>query len=435
MDADNIAVVNEVMEEINREVENLLTWLAENGQRPLAESEQRVRGVFLRLQARTLETGLRMSGTGYEGSHRPCTCGGWQKYEGNRTRRVVTHCGEISVCRAYYRCSQCGSSVMRLDAERGIERSQFSPLLQKSMCRLAACMSFSESAVTLKELTGITASARSVENLSEAAGEEINAKERAMARQSFERPEAAANPPERLYVTCDGTTVCMGKEWKEVKVGAVYRTEGFGEDMRAVDTKYVALFEKAERFGKCWWANANQEGVMKCREVIAIADGASWIWNLVAEHFPAAIQIIDWYHAKEKLCEVGKAVYGESNRKSAEWSDQVADCLWEGNVEAVLKRIAQLRPSRKEARETVRLALGYFDTHRERMRYQKFRARGYQIGSGVVEGACNHLIGLREKQAGMRWKKRGAQAIASLRASLLSGRWDSYWDSRCLKAA
>lgn len=167
--------------------------------------------------------------------------------------------------------------------------------------------------------------------------------------------------------------------------------------MRAIDTKYVALFEKAERFGKRWWATANGEGVLQAREVIAVADGAAWILNLVSEHFPAAIQIIDWYHAKEKLCEVGKAVHGEASRKAAVWFEQVTDCLWEGDVETVLQRMSQLRPGRKEAREVVRLALGYFDTHRERMRYQEYQARGYQIGSGVVEGACKHLIGLREK--------------------------------------
>ena len=61
------------------------------------------------------------------------------------------------------------------------------------------------------------------------------------------------------------------------------------------------------------------------------------------------------------------------------------------------------------------------------MRYKEFRSKGYPIGSGTVESACKRVIGARVKQAGMCWRRAGAQAVLTLRAELLSGRWEEAW--------
>jgi hypothetical protein len=61
------------------------------------------------------------------------------------------------------------------------------------------------------------------------------------------------------------------------------------------------------------------------------------------------------------------------------------------------------------------------------MRYDQYLAQGWPIGTGVVEGACGHLVKDRMEQAGMRWSKDGAQAVLDLRAVRLNGDWDAYW--------
>jgi hypothetical protein len=61
------------------------------------------------------------------------------------------------------------------------------------------------------------------------------------------------------------------------------------------------------------------------------------------------------------------------------------------------------------------------------MRYDHYLAQGWPIGTGVVEGACGHLVKDRMEQAGMRWTREGAQAILDLRAVRLNGDWDAYW--------
>ena len=73
---------------------------------------------------------------------------------------------------------------------------------------------------------------------------------------------------------------------------------------------------------------------------------------------------------------------------------------------------------------------GLFDTNRERMRYDEFRARGLCVGSGVVEAACKTVVGERCMRSGMRWTVDEANAILALRCSVLSGRYEDYWERR-----
>ncbi|MBI3966995.1 MAG: ISKra4 family transposase, partial [Chloroflexi bacterium] len=62
-------------------------------------------------------------------------------------------------------------------------------------------------------------------------------------------------------------------------------------------------------------------------------------------------------------------------------------------------------------------------------------AQGWPIGTGIVEGACGHLVKDRMQQAGMRWTQPGAQAVLDLRAGRLNGDWDAYWTFHCRQQA
>jgi hypothetical protein len=63
------------------------------------------------------------------------------------------------------------------------------------------------------------------------------------------------------------------------------------------------------------------------------------------------------------------------------------------------------------------------------MDYVSYRQAGYPVGSGSVESACKVVVQERMKQAGMRWSRKGAQAMLALRSVLLSDRWDEIWAS------
>ncbi len=108
------------------------------------------------------------------------------------------------------------------------------------------------------------------------------------------------------------------------------------------------------------------------------------------------------------------------------WAKQHLDALWEGRLEEVL---ATLEPSAGDA-GAVDAALSYYQTHRERMDYPSYRARGLQVGSGTIESSCKQVVSARLKQAGMQWSEAGAEAVVSVRAWLKSGRWKEAMELR-----
>ena len=75
----------------------------------------------------------------------------------------------------------------------------------------------------------------------------------------------------------------------------------------------------------------------------------------------------------------------------------------------------------------------YFENHRDYMQYDYYLEMGYPIGSGVVEGACRHLVKDRMELAGMRWRVPGAQAVLHLRSIFLNEEWEKYQDFRIEK--
>lgn len=96
---------------------------------------------------------------------------------------------------------------------------------------------------------------------------------------------------------------------------------------------------------------------------------------------------------------------------------------------AILTALAALAPAAQTAAEEVRKAVASFSTHAARMDYPTFMAQHLPIGSGAVESACKTLIEAREKGAGMRWSRPGAQHVATLRAVHRSGEWEAFWQT------
>jgi hypothetical protein len=233
--------------------------------------------------------------------------------------------------------------------------------------------------------------------------------------------------PTRLYLEADGTSIHLCDGWHEVKVGGVFQTERTGKRQERGATQFVAGLENADQFFWRLHSLACAQGAHLCPELIAIGDGAEWIRNGMSAHFPEAVQIVDWYHAKEHLWTVARLCYGDADQRKAEWAVRAEAMLWEGDVEGVLRSMARLRPRSAEAREAVRTNRGYFSTNKDRMRYGEFRRKDYYIGSGVVEAACKQVVTLRCKRSSMRWSRRGAQAILRLRCSLLSGKFQQDW--------
>jgi hypothetical protein len=150
----------------------------------------------------------------------------------------------------------------------------------------------------------------------------------------------------------------------------------------------------------------------------------------VALHFPFATQIVDLYHAREHLANLGKAIYGPTSTRAKQSAAACSKRLDAGDVEGVIRSMKRLPTREYQTREEIRRAINYFQTNAERMRYAEFRRRGLFVGSGVAEAGCKTVIGQRLKQSGMRWTVDGANAIIVLRCCQLSNRWEEFWELR-----
>ncbi len=227
--------------------------------------------------------------------------------------------------------------------------------------------------------------------------------------------------PDRLYIGIDGTGVPMrGGGTRESKTGIIYETKQVAGKTKVVRAEYLATLERVDSFGEQVYARAFRRGVENARDVACLGDGASWIWRSFSHHHPAAVQILDYYHASEHLGTVAKAWYGEGTEAAKRWvkarqSDLLSDC-----VDSVIRSMRSWIPADDDAREIRRLNLKYFTDNKNRMRYASLAANSYHIGSGLVESACKTVVAMRLKQSGMRWSQGGAEAMLNLRSLLLT---------------
>jgi len=200
-------------------------------------------------------------------------------------------------------------------------------------------------------------------------------------------------------------------------------------------TTYKATRARCEEFGRMLWMAAQMMGVEAAKMVIFLADGGPWCWNLCQTHFPQAVQILDVFHLARNVYKSAAIFWGDRSAKAHVWAKEILIELLRGHFDAVIAELTRMTFTAPRAREERRRLIGYLTANRGRMDYPTYIANGYPIGSGVIEGACRHVIGQRMKGSGRRWNDAGAEAMARLRAIECSRRWDRFWEERQLAKA
>jgi hypothetical protein len=134
------------------------------------------------------------------------------------------------------------------------------------------------------------------------------------------------------------------------------------------------------------------------------------------------VDILDILHVSGYVWKVAKAFHSHKEQQEAFVEERLLRIL-HGDVAGVItgmRRMATQRALKGEALKAVTTACNYFETNRARMRYDEYLKAGYPIASGVIEGACRHLIKDRMEQGGMRWTLDGATAMLNVRSILAS---------------
>lgn len=399
----------------------------------LGQLEPAIEAIVKSLGAGLLQRLIDRGPNGYQGSQIPCSCGSSMRFVGHRRRSVHTLMGWITIRRAYYHCSACHRSEVPYDQASGLGSEQLSPALAKTCCLLAVDDSFGETAKKVGELFGEQVSDTTIERLVHQVGS-VSLQQQEQRRQRFEAEREIPVPqaqPQRLYVSVDGTTAHEHDGWHEAKIGCIYWQD---EQLRR-HSYYVGRFCNSERFGWYLWLAACRWGVRGAVEVVYLGDGAPWIRNEHGRHFSRAIFIIDWYHASEHVWDCGKILFGEGTLLTDHWVQERLALLWQGRLRPLLEDLKeQYRTHRGHKREALGDLIRYISTNEQQMRYDLFRAQGYDIGSGSVEGACKHVVGKRLKQSGMIWTRPGSSAVLALRITWLNAEWDAFWNLKPMAA-
>lgn len=407
---------------------HLGAWVAE-APRTLEEMEQQTVALIKDLGTAVLSGACQVVAAAAPAPRQDCPCGRPGLTPRSRSATVLTVLGPISVTRPYYHCAACHGGFAPFDQQIGLCAGSTSAGLDELLALLGVREDSFEAAVAvLDKLTLVRVCPNLARSATERLGRVLLAAEQQVVTTAWAGggTPPATGTPARLYVTMDGVLIHTHAGWKEYKLGAVYttitqvsRTRPDQLVVRAQDISFVGDLVDAETFGPRLWCEAARRGVPTAREVIVIGDGAHWIWNLAAAHFPGALQIVDWYHATQYLWNVAHAAHGEGTDLATRWAKARLDELWDGRVADVLAAVRAQAAAGKIAQE----AITYYTNNQSRMNYPAYRARAIQIGSGSIESGCHHVIGARLKQAGMIWNLDGARQVATVRTWLKSGRW------------
>jgi len=370
---------------------------------------------------------------GYMGTSLACKCGHSMRFVNRRQRNVHTTFGWITIRRAYYHCPQCGASFVPYDKASGLGSEQLSPALAKACCLLAVDDSYAQSSRKVEAFTGQKVSANTIEQVVHRAGSASLAQQNQQLEGFYKDREIPQDQikPERLYVALDGTTSRETDGWHEVKVGCIYwQDQRFGEHKY-----YLGRFDNSDSFGWHLWLDACRYGFREAKEVVFLGDGAPWIRTEHHRHFATSTFIIDWYHASEHIWDCGKKLFGEGTKATERWVHQRLDLLWDGCTKRLLDDLKKQRKKyRAGKREAIDTLIRYISTNEEQMRYDLFRSKGYDIGSGAVEGACKNVVGKRLKQSGMIWTRLGSSSVLALRLVWLNDMWEQLWQKNPLAA-
>jgi hypothetical protein len=388
-----------------------------------------------------------------------CPCGGKLHYQRRRTAQVISVFDRVSYTRAYYAGCICGKGKSPLDEQFGLEPGTVTAGLAALLALAGIEFSYDQSPKWLGDFLLFEVAQNTVRSETEKMGSLQQACESELIQNSqdekyLQTRERDPGPiPPRLYGAMDAAKVRIEprpksgelpaehEDWRDMKVLSWFEVEQVPPAqrskrhrqkqvreqpaLRAQKLQYFCDILEAEAFGKLLWASGVQRKADLSPELIFLGDGAVWIWNLVAHYYPNAVQIVDWYHAEEHLERVAAVAFPDPQARTS-WLEGVVQALWEGQVEQVIQACQALAPCCSEAQK----AAHYFYTNTERMRYDRFRAAGYMIGSGSVESACKQIVSQRMKLPGAQWIVAGAVQTAKARAAWLSGEWHALRERR-----
>ena len=391
-------------------------------------------------------------------------------------RKLETVLGTVSVKRVGY--GQDGTeSLHPMDAELNLPDERYSLELRRRVAEEAAKSSFDETFSSIGKTTGGHVPKRQIEELVMRAARDFDA----FYEMRQVKPAASENSGSIMVISADGKGVVMRREdlREQTRKAAMKREHKMitrlskGEKKNAKRTATVATVYTIAPFvrrpedlicennatrtklkrprpeQKRVWASLEkppkeviEEAYHEARyrdpkqekKWVALVDGNKpqirTLRRMAKNKGLNLTIIVDIIHVIEYLWDAGRAFYPRAGSELESW---VRVRLLEilrgkpGYVAGGMHRSATRRGLLSEERKPVDTCANYLLTYAPYLKYNHYLAQGFPIATGVIEGACRHLVKDRMEVTGARWSLTGAEAVLRLRALRSSHDFDKYW--------
>jgi hypothetical protein len=165
-----------------------------------------------------------------------------------------------------------------------------------------------------------------------------------------------------------------------------------------------------------------------------LSDGQEALWQARREWLPErAVDILDLLHVTPRLWKAAHVFHAEGSDEAEAFVRERLLRVLEGKAAGVIRGLREMATKRGltgTKKKAITVVCGYLQANLKRLRYDEYLRAGYPIASGVIEGACRHLVKDRMERAGMHWTLVGAQAMLDVRSIHVSGLWQEYQDYR-----
>ena len=392
-------------------------------------------------------------------------------------RSLATVFGKVEVRRLGYGAAGA-DSLHPLDGELNLPRELYSHELRRRAAEEVAKGSYDETASALARSTGSAVPKRQIEELVVRAAQDFDA----FYAQKSARPGEETGA--LLVLSFDGKGVVMRREdlRPATQKAAAQRQQRLskrlskGEKRNAKRMATVAAVHTVAPFvrtpqqvagtlapvhvvaasskrplpeAKRVWASlektpeqvieqafeeANRRDPQQQKRWVALVDGdphqLRLLQRIQLRHEVELTIVLDIIHVVEYLWKAAFVFCAEATRELEDWVSERLLKILEGracNVAAGIRRSATRRGLAPEQREAADTSADYLLRYADHLRYDEYLAAGLPIATGVIEGACRHLVKDRMDLTGARWSLAGAEAVLRLRALRSSGDFDAYW--------
>lgn len=374
-------------------------------------------------------------------------CGKGLKRHALSERTLETMIGEITISRPYFYCSSCHHGYYPLDEALGLSSGRKQYDVQEAAADLAKEIPYEKASMLFEKLSGIPMSDHLMHEVVNAAGddldvldvsptaEEIKARIQEVSVGRKWRPimvlgidgSDVATRPDSAKGTRPGRRNHRAKrrewkgEWREAKGFRIYLVDG-DRIVHLLSWHQVQNEEElAASLKRVKEAGLIDETLVR---LCVIADGAQWIWNRVKELFPAALEILDFYHCSGYIHDVASNQYMDNPLKALEWVEATMARLFCGEEDEVISGLEQMKPRDIPTKSVIDRCCSYLKKHLSRINYGSYRKGGYPIGSGGIESAHRFICHVRLKRSGAWWYVENSNRMLALRCADYNGTFE-----------